>query len=47
MKLKIKEFEKLAKKRGYCGGKALMEELGAVNMPTPISNAVARSGTIS
>ena len=29
MKLKIKEFEALAKKRGYRGGKALMEELGA------------------
>lgn len=29
MKLKIKEFEALAKKRGYRGGKALIEELGA------------------
>lgn len=29
MKLKIKEFEAPAKKRGYRGGKALIEELGA------------------
>lgn len=29
MKLKIKEFEQLAKKRGYRNGKELMKQLGA------------------